>query len=242
MKPYYHEERSGITIYHGDCREILPQIDSVDAVVTDPPYLKANKDMSRFAAGNGVRRDGNPWSAIPYAPADEDMLSFLVEQTDRVCRGFFVCFNDFDGVAYMRNLPLSNLRLTKAVGCWFRGLAMIIPAGRNTTACADVEHLLIAVNKKYREPRERRSFFQTPHASPSDQMIVGGKPLTLMCQVIETYTRAGDTVLEPFVGSGTTLVAAKNLGRRAIGIEIEERYCEIAAKRLGQEVLFGVSP
>ena len=63
------------------------------------------------------------------------------------------------------------------------------------------------------------------------------KPLAMMSQIIDVSSRDGDTVLDPFMGSGTTLRAAKDMGRQAIGIEQEERYCEIAAKRLAQEVL-----
>jgi len=63
------------------------------------------------------------------------------------------------------------------------------------------------------------------------------KPVSLMRRMIENSSDIDDLVLDPFVGSGTTLVAAKELGRKAIGIEIEERYCEIAAKRLSQEIL-----
>lgn len=64
-----------------------------------------------------------------------------------------------------------------------------------------------------------------------------GKPLRLITQLVTLFSDPGELILDPFMGSGTTLRAAKDLGRRAIGIEIEERYCEIAVKRLAQEVL-----
>lgn len=64
-----------------------------------------------------------------------------------------------------------------------------------------------------------------------------GKPIGLFTSFIQDFTEMGETVLDPFMGSGTTLRAAKDLGRKAIGIEIEEKYCEIAVKRLAQEVL-----
>jgi site-specific DNA-methyltransferase (adenine-specific) len=65
-------------------------------------------------------------------------------------------------------------------------------------------------------------------------------PVTMPARAISAVTNRNDIVLDPFMGSGTTLRAAKDMGRRAIGIEIEERYCEIAAKRMAQETLFGI--
>jgi len=75
------------------------------------------------------------------------------------------------------------------------------------------------------------------HRVPDSHGHPTTKPIMLMSDLCQVSSNAGDTILDPFLGSGTTLRAAKDLGRKAIGIEIEERYCEIAAKRLAQEVL-----
>lgn len=243
IRPYY--EHAGIQIYHGDFREVLPLIGVRGAFIADPPYLTAESDLSRFRDMQGFKkRDRKPTSQIAYAPATPEFLRDLVTLTGAHCDGFFVCFNDFEGVALIRSIIAESKTLvnTSAVGAWFRGFGMVLPAGRNTTACKDLEFLAIAKAKDYRAPKERRSFFQTLSARPNGQFLVGGKPSSLMTDVITNYTEADQIVIDPTCGSGTTLRAAKDLGRKAIGIEIEERYCEIAARRLSQETLFGVSP
>lgn len=95
--------------------------------------------------------------------------------------------------------------------------------------------LLVYGNVKF--PTDYISLHAIAHAQPPGFEHPTPKPLRLFTWVIFNSTSSGDMVMDPFLGSGTTLRAAKNLGRKAIGIEIEERYCEIAARRLSQEVL-----
>jgi site-specific DNA-methyltransferase (adenine-specific) len=160
-KPYYEHE--GIVIYHGDCREILPHLPRVDAVITDPPYgINIGGAGTIGGAGVVVPKD--------YGRSDWDKKPMSIDQTR--AKGF-------------RHLWAGALRASE------QG--------------ADVRQ----------HPTQ--------------------KPVALLEWCIG-MTNA-QTILDPFMGSGTTLVAAKNLGRKAIGIEIEERYCEIAVKRLQQEVL-----
>jgi len=91
--------------------------------------------------------------------------------------------------------------------------------------------------KDPRDGKGQSSVMTTLTGPPSCVEHPCSKPYVAMTWMVAKATLDGETVLDPFMGSGTTLVAAKNLGRKAIGIEIEERYCEIAAKRLSQEVL-----
>ncbi len=201
MKPYY--DHAGITIYHGDCREILPQVGWVHLVLTDPPYgfRKAEWD-SRFdvpwdlfgAAAPVLAVMPGIWN-LPECPRRVGDLEYrwclaahLTNGMTRGCIGF---------------------------GNWIPCLVWTTPnvsAYKVDGDCRD-----FAVGREVKPD----------HPSP--------KPYNVIRWFLDRLP--GESVCDPFMGSGTTLVAAKNLGRKAIGIEIEERYCEIAAERLAQEVL-----
>jgi site-specific DNA-methyltransferase (adenine-specific) len=203
MKPYY--EHAGITIYHGDCREIMPGI-TADVLVTDPPYGIASVWKGGLGHGWGKARAQselrNRWDTKP--PDGETLLSFVSNVSSACIWGGNYFHLPPSRGWLVWNKPERGFSLAEAELAWTNKDAVV---------------------RVFDAPR---SDYGREHPTQ--------KPLKLMRWSIEFLGGTG-TVVDPFMGSGTTLVAAKDLGRKAIGIEIEERYCEIAAKRLSQEVL-----
>lgn len=211
MKPYYEDANAGITIYHGDCRDVLPTI-KADVLVTDPPYgiaYKSHASRGRFAKANvygEITGDDRPF----------DPSALLALELPTVL---------FGGNHYASKLPDSpswfvwDKRVLEGVGV--NDSADCEMAWTNLGGPARVfRHVW---NGMWRDSERGESYHPTQ------------KPVALMKWVLMKCPPG--IVFDPYMGSGTTLLAAKLEGRRAVGIEIEERYCEIAARRLAQEVL-----
>lgn len=216
-------ERDGITLYHGDCREILPALpsDSIDMVLTDPPYLVSYSgrwgDETEIIKG-----DSDPSWVLPVFTEVNRVL-----KPDSLCLSFY-------------GWPHADT----FVGCWksvgLRPVSAIafvknrIGFGRFTRSQHELAYLLAKGNP----PRPAHAIEDVLHwERPEPQVHPNEKPIGAIARIARTYSPPDGLILDPFVGSGTTLVAARNLGRTAIGIEIEERYCEVAALKLSQELL-----
>jgi DNA modification methylase len=213
VKPYYEED--GITIYHGDCREVLPLL-TVEAIVADPPYGIA---YSPGGGGKGWAPNSKTFTGDDLIIGDDETFNptFLLRYDVVVLWGA----NHYaDRLPPMPSWVIWDKRLTNDFSNDFADCEM---AWTNQGGPARMFRHLWNGLLKDSERGERR-------VHPAQ------KPLALMKWVIGKYTIENHIVCDPFMGSGTTLRAAKDLGRRAIGIEIEEKYCEIAAKRLAQKV------
>jgi site-specific DNA-methyltransferase (adenine-specific) len=213
MKPYY--EHAGIVIYNADCREVLPTLGPVDLVLTDPPYgINLNPDNSRFSGGNNpqVRSKGFGKAGRQIANDDKPFDP-----------AFLTAYGNYQIVWGWNNYPQS-----------FPAGACLVWLKRNDEAfgsfLSDAETAWMSKGHGVYCRRDlSNNAIALERAHPTQ------KPVGLMKWCMSFFPKA-ESILDPFMGSGTTLVAAKNLGRRAIGIELEERYCEIAAKRLSQEI------
>jgi DNA modification methylase len=208
MTPYYDQE--GITIYHGDCREILPQLPKVDVLLTDPPYgigEAAGKNKSRSVIAKSKDYGNSSWDNATQPDA--------ILQAVEMARQAVV----FGGNYYP--LPPSS--------CW-----LVWDKENGENDFADCE--LAWTNLKKAVRLKRHQWHGMIRKGGEPRFHPTQKPLGII-QWAMGFTE-GEIILDPFAGSGTTLVAAKLEGRKAIGIEIEERYCEIAVSRLRQKVMF----
>ena len=208
MKPYYDE--GGVTIYHGDCRKLLPTL-TVDVIVADPPYgIALPTDYA--SRGRGVLAQCRDYAPVfdddrPFSPAH------LLEYKHIALWGANYFVHELPrGGSWLvwDKLRPDGIDQADAEFCWtnfVKGIRVF-------------RHLW---NGMMRASERGTGFHPTQ------------KPVALMAWVIGKAPNG--VVCDPYMGSGTTLVAARQLGRRAIGIEIEERYCEIAAKRLAQAAL-----
>ena len=198
VRPYY--EHSGITIYHGDCREILPHLPKADLVLTDPPYgisFPARPTKWQRLAGEAAQH----WDGAPV----EFLADVLARGAHSVIWGGnyyplppsrgWLCWHKPDAPPSMSNLELA----------W---------TSRNANARLFTWSISATNGERVKHPTQ--------------------KPVALMRWCLAQFAEAG-SILDPFMGSGSTLVAARALGLTATGIEIQERYCEMAAGRLQQE-------
>ena len=239
-KPYY--ERDGITIYHGDCMEILHHLRGLGAVVTDPPYSSGgafrgdrmqstivkyvqtgvmayrpefagdNRDQRSFATWCSMWMNAARWACVDGAP--------------------ILCFTDW------RQLPTT----TDAIQCggWtWRNIATWWKPGcrmQKGRFSASAEYIVYGTNGPVSDGMASpQNVFSS--AVESEKKHIAEKPLAVMQWAMGVVPESV-TILDPFMGSGSTLHAAKLCGLGAVGIDVDERYCEAAAKRLEQGVLF----
>lgn len=225
-KPYY-DEHAGIMIYHGDCREVLPGLEAVDHVITDPPFLQRVSDGARTGDGPNVR----PFITFDGIDGLEATFTSLILA---VVRRWVIVFCAFEQI---RTYADAAGDAWVRAGVWRKPDATPQFTGDRPAMCGEAIAIMHPKGRKRWNGHGSPAFWEcgterdrNGHPTP--------KPIKLMNRIVGQFTDPGELILDPFMGSGTTLLAAKDLGRRAIGIEIEERYCEIAAKRLSQEILF----
>jgi DNA modification methylase len=214
MRPYF--ERDGITIYHGDCREVPTRL-AWDVLVTDPPYgIGADRRQSARAgkqhgAACAPSRDYGAVTDWDAEPADRGFLLTLATRPAIIWGGNYF-----------------------ALGPASKWLVWDKQTGDN--GYADAELAWTNLDGAVRMFRHQWMGMLRAASDDGDERVhPTQKPVPLMRWCL-SFAPPG-IVFDPYMGAGTTLVAAKDLGRSAIGIEIEERYCEIAARRLDQEVL-----
>lgn len=215
LEPYYQD--GCCTIYNADCREVLPGLEPVDLVLTDPPYGIGESSKKHESRSKLCRAGGYGRSNWDDKPPSADLISLSIS----VGKNAILFGGNYFG------LPASS--------CW---LVWDKDNGGNDFADCELAwtNLSMAVRlKKYRW----NGMLQEPGRVHEKRYHPTQKPVEVMrwCIAIGDKKMHRKTILDPFMGSGTTLRAAKDLGRKAIGIEISEDYCRIAAKRLSQEVL-----
>ena len=213
LTPYYQED--GVTIYHGDFREVSADTwiaSGVDVVITDPPYgigYRTPSSSKRPKSGMEVLGDKSPFDPSHLLSLKKPMGIFganhfaarLPDSPGWIVwdKRYGMDSNDQSDAELMWTNILGSVRIIRVM--WNGGGSLLAENG------------------------------------PARCIHPTQKPLAVMAPIVDMLSSLGHVVLDPYAGTGTTLVAAKSIGRRAIGVELEERYCEIAAERLRQRVL-----
>jgi len=228
--PYY--DRDGITIYHADCLDVLPHLDAVDHVISDPPYSDASHALHESGRAWADSEDGGTRARLGFAGVTPEYLrSVLV--ASKAQRWAIFTMDDMISAA-LRLDPPDGWRYVRT-GCWIKpGAAPQFTGDRPGMGWEPVV-IMHTRGGRMRWNGGGRHALWTYAAVRGKHPTE--KPIALYRSFVEQFTDPGDLILDPFMGAGTTLRAAADLGRRAIGIEIEERYCEMAVERLRQEVL-----
>lgn len=242
-EPYYQDEL--VTVIHGQAEDVLPTLEAVDHFIADPPYSEqthGNVRSSKMRANDRGGRYGSDTRRqveLGFEHLTDELRRFLAEQAARLTRRWVLVFSDVES-DYLWRQDLVNAGLDYVrTGAWvktgstpqfsgdrpataFEAITIAHPKGRkrwNGGGAHALWSVPIVLNRSRKDPRWHTT----------------QKPLPLMSALVEQFTDPGEVILDPTAGSGTTGVAAKRYGRRAILVERNEAHCESAALRLEQE-------
>lgn len=227
--PYYADD--WVTIYHGDCRNVLPGL-AGDVTITDPPFgVGLVTKRARNPGRSGSHAVGR--ASLLYADDPDEIRQLITEAIPLALgitdRGLIFCGGKMV-VAYPQPAAMGTVWTPAGSGYspWgFQCSQPILYYGADPYLADGAGN--------------RPNGFQARGGPNEPVDHPCPKPLSWMSWAVNRASRPGETIIDPFAGSGTTLLAAKQDARRAIGIEIEEHYCEIAATRLAQGVLWEVA-
>jgi len=229
--PYWTSEDGRLVIYHGDCLDVLPELvgGGVDLILTDPPYNVRSVDIALAGRSAMVRDFGEwdeDWSPVPHLIEWERVLrdggSALAFTSDRLLSAYREGpLKPRGTVVWQKDNPPPHPR-----PAYVQATEWIVWLQKEGAAATwNGTGYTINVERDAAPSGSERT------AHPTQ------KPIDLSRRLIQRHSNPGDLILDPFMGSGTSLRAAADLGRRAIGIEINEDYCRIAIERLRQGVL-----
>lgn len=236
MTPYY--EKDGIVLYHGDCREVLAGLGTVDHVITDPPY-EAEAHTQGRRAYSGRRSAEHPKGIaeerpLAFAAIDEQQRTDVGAHLARLSQGWILVFCQVEATQAWR-AALEPAR-------YIRTQIWVKPDGtpqftgdRPGMGYESIVTCWAGESRPRWNGGGRHGVYYAMTVKGSEHQTP--KPEPLMRELVALFSDPGELVLDPYAGSGTTLRACKDLGRRCIGVELNERYCEIAARRLDQNVL-----
>lgn len=243
MKPYY--DKGDIQIYLGDCRDVLPQLEPVDLCLTDPPYnisktsAKISRGGGKFTEKTDISLDFGKWD---YGEMKWQEYLPLINLTDV---GVLAMFHEQLELGVIGTWLRDKKQYTiRHIGCWAK--TNPAPQARKVKWQNGTEMFIVATKNSGVGHHFNYKLGQSPNyflrsVNQPNKQHPTQKPLDLILWIAQYWSFKNDTILDPFMGVGTTLVAAQSLGRKVIGIEINKEYCDIAIQKLKQSYFpFGI--
>jgi site-specific DNA-methyltransferase (adenine-specific) len=235
----------GVTLYCGDCRDVLPTLSRIDHVITDPPFEKEAHKIGRrtnASINRGVNAD------LDFDSINEEMRLFIAAESVRLSKGWSLFFCQAEAVGDWRDA------IELAGGKYKRPLIWVKPDSspqfNGQMPSIGYESMPLAWCgsgfPRWNGGGRRGVFTHNTNNSERQGIHPTEKPISLMRELICLFSDNGQTILDPFMGSGTTGVAAVKEGRQFVGIEIDPRYFDIACRRISDALsrpdLFTAAP
>jgi site-specific DNA-methyltransferase (adenine-specific) len=240
MQPFYQDE--AVTLYCGDCRDVLPTLAQVDHIITDPPYSEhvhgKSRAGARVLAGDGRAADFSRAVDFGFESLSPELRAVCASHFGGIVRRWVLVFSDVESTGDWRGALVAERMDYCRTGAWIKIGATPQFTGDRPAVGFEAITICHPKGRKRWNGGGRHAVWSHPivtnRGGNDPRVHTTQKPESLMRDLVSDFTDQGDIILDPFAGSGTTLVAAKRLGRKAIGIELSPAYCDVIVQRLRQ--------